>query len=98
MTSTILEICLAVERRSGVQVTQRWWEKAGLNFGQESRRAVEGTGELEVEGGEGGRWISSGGMEVGNSGVGSRSDETAAGKSKDTYQPKYTKGQRLVPL
>ena len=73
----------------GAGRTQLW---TGVREGSGRDRGVGGGG------GEGGRWISSGGMEVGNSGVGSRSDETVAGKSTDTYQPKYNKGQRLVPL
>ena len=85
----------AMPRRAGEMAvvgagqTQLW---TGVREGSGRDRGVGGGG------GEGGRWISSGGMEVGNSGVGSRSDETVAGKSTDTYQPKYTKGQRLVPL
>ena len=31
---TILDIFLVEERRPGVQVNWRWWEQAGLHFGQ----------------------------------------------------------------
>ena len=30
-------------------MTRRWWEQAGLNFGQEAGRASERTGKLEAE-------------------------------------------------
>ena len=32
-----------------MQVTWRWWDQAGLNFGQEDRRVEEWTGEREVD-------------------------------------------------
>ena len=37
-TCPILELCLAIERRPEARVTRRWWEQAGLNFGQADGR------------------------------------------------------------
>ena len=30
-TRTIMELCLAAERRPGSRVTKKWWEKDGLD-------------------------------------------------------------------
>ena len=49
-TRLILELCLAEDRRPGARVTQRWWDQARLDFGQEAGRAAELTGELGAEG------------------------------------------------
>ena len=40
-TSPILGICLVTELRQGERVTRQWWDHSSINFGQESRRAVE---------------------------------------------------------
>ena len=82
-TNLILELCLAEEQHPWVRVNWQWWEKAGLNFGQEAGREAEGTGGLEVDGDmEDGGYMVSGGRRVAAEYV-IWSNDTEYGKSKD---------------
>ena len=47
-TRTILELCLAADRKPGERVTKRLWWQTRINFGQEDGRAAERTREVEA--------------------------------------------------
>ena len=43
--NTVSQYIVTRLRRPGAQVTWRWWDQAGINFGQEDGRAAEAEGE-----------------------------------------------------
>ena len=54
-TWTIMEICLAAERRPRVRVSMRWWEQNGIDLGKGdtwTEMDTEGEGEDDDEEGE----------------------------------------------